>query len=156
MGGVTPVTSLSHFNELTKGDTPVVFDFFADWCQPCKMIAPVFEKLAGSTHGVGFYKVNTDELGDVAQECGITAIPTFILFHKGKKIDECKSANPGPLQQLVTAAASLVSVSAEGNTDDGGKHTDGVTESSTVAASGGDAGDDGGAAAAAAAAAAAF
>ncbi|THV00617.1 thioredoxin-domain-containing protein [Dendrothele bispora CBS 962.96] len=112
------------------------------------MISPVFEKLASSTSGLGFYKVDVDEQSDISQECGISAMPTFMLFHKGNKIDECKGAIPPNLQKLVTHGASLVTGSAEANTEDGGKHTDSVTESSTVAAAGA---DDGGAAAAAAA-----
>ncbi|KAK7464314.1 Peptide-N(4)-(N-acetyl-beta-glucosaminyl)asparagine amidase [Stygiomarasmius scandens] len=104
---VTAVTSLDQFKELINGDTPVIFDYWAVWCGPCKMISPVFEKLAESTPGVGFYKVDVDEQGDIAQECGITAMPTFILFHKGNKIDEFKGANPPGLQKLIATATSL-------------------------------------------------
>ncbi|THV00618.1 thioredoxin [Dendrothele bispora CBS 962.96] len=104
--GVTAITSLDQFKELINGETPIVIDFWATWCGPCKMISPVFEKLAESTASVGFYKVDVDEQEDIAQECGVSAMPTFILFHKGNKIDECKGAIPANLQKLIATATA--------------------------------------------------
>ena len=83
---VTPVTSSAHFRTLTSSSTYTVVDFYADWCPPCRTIAPVFSKLADD-HAVpgklGFGKVNVDHVKDVAGKYGITAMPTFLVFEDG-------------------------------------------------------------------------
>ena len=75
------------FENLSKNHLTLV-DFWATWCGPCRMIAPVVEELAGETEGVTFAKVNVDENGDVAMGLGIQAIPTLILFKDGQAVDQ--------------------------------------------------------------------
>lgn len=61
-------------------------DFFAEWCGPCKMLAPIFEELAGEYEGKAhFYKVNVDEAQEVAQKFSVTSIPTLILLENGEE-----------------------------------------------------------------------
>ncbi|WP_270942547.1 thioredoxin [Romboutsia lituseburensis] len=64
----------------------VVVDFFATWCGPCKMLAPVFEELSSEMDGKAtFLKVDVDECGDIAREYSISTIPTMIIFKNGEK-----------------------------------------------------------------------
>ena len=71
---------------IEKGN--VMVDFFAEWCGPCKMLSPIIEKLAGSYEGATLYKLNVDEVGDVAQALGVYSIPTLIFFKDGKLVDK--------------------------------------------------------------------
>lgn len=67
---------------------PVFVDFYADWCGPCKMAAPVVDKLAGEYEGkMMIVKLNVDEHNDVAAKYGVMSIPTVIVFNKGEEVD---------------------------------------------------------------------
>ena len=74
--------------ENLSGQHMALVDFWAAWCGPCKMIAPVVEALAAETEGVTFAKVNVDEHPEVAMGLGIQAIPTLFLFKDGKAVDK--------------------------------------------------------------------
>lgn len=72
--------------EVLKSDRPVLVDFYADWCGPCKMMAPIVEEIAKEVDGkakVG--KINVDENPDIAVEYNVMSIPTLIIFKKGKE-----------------------------------------------------------------------
>ncbi|MDI3497457.1 thioredoxin [Archaeoglobus sp.] len=85
----------SNFDETLKNNENVVVDFWAEWCMPCKMIAPVVEELAKEYAGkVVFGKLNTDENPTIAARYGISAIPTLIFFKKGKPVDQLVGAMP--------------------------------------------------------------
>lgn len=71
--------------EVLQADIPVLVDFFADWCNPCRMMAPVVEKLAGEYAGrVKVGKCNVDENMQLAQRYRVSSIPAFIVFKNGK------------------------------------------------------------------------
>jgi thioredoxin 1 len=71
----------------------VVVDFFAEWCGPCKMIAPQFEELSTKYLNIRFCKVDVDTCSDIAGSCGVQAMPTFILFKDGVECGRIIGAN---------------------------------------------------------------
>jgi thioredoxin 1 len=87
-GNVIELTDATFNDTIQQGQGPVLVDFWAPWCGPCKMIAPVIEEIAGEYAGKAtICKVNTDEHRDAAINYGINAIPTVILF-KGGQIEK--------------------------------------------------------------------
>ena len=83
------VFNSSNFEEeVLKSDIPVLVDFYADWCGPCKMMAPIVHQLAEAYAGkVKIGKLNVDESLDIAQKYRVMSIPTFIFFHDGEVED---------------------------------------------------------------------
>ncbi|KAJ6133533.1 thioredoxin [Penicillium samsonianum] len=105
---VLPINSYDEFNKIINSDHPVVIDFWAVWCGPCRAIAPHVEKWAESEETpVKFYKVDVDAQEEIAQECNIRAMPTFMSFKNGQKLGEYVGANPSGFDHLVKAAAAL-------------------------------------------------
>ena len=82
-------------NEVIKSERPVVVDFWAPWCGPCRMLAPVTEKLADSYTGkVKFCKINVDENPETSMKYGVRSIPTLIFFKGGEKKESSVGAVP--------------------------------------------------------------
>lgn len=83
-----PEVSQSTFGaDVLQSDKPVLVDFWAPWCGPCRMLAPVVEKLASKTSTVKFVKLNTDENPSIAGEYHVSGIPCLILFKGGHEVD---------------------------------------------------------------------
>lgn len=86
---------ITNFDEVLKKHKNVVVDFWAEWCMPCRMIAPIVDQLAKEYAGkVVFAKLNTDENPSIAGRYGITGIPTLIFFKNGRPVDRIVGALP--------------------------------------------------------------
>ncbi len=81
------IKTKQEFDQLTENNKNVVIDFYASWCGPCKMLAPIFENVAATTQNVKFVKVNVDEATELASLFGIQSIPTMIYI-KEKKLEK--------------------------------------------------------------------
>lgn len=92
--------------EVLQAETPVLVDFYADWCNPCRMMAPVVERLAEKYAGkVKVGKCNVDENMQLAQRYRVSSIPAFIIFKNGKPEASCVGAVPAAeLEQKVEQA----------------------------------------------------
>jgi thioredoxin 1 len=92
---IITLTDDSFDEQIKKLQGPVLVDFWAAWCAPCKMIAPSLEEIADEMAGdVNVAKVNVDEHGDVANRFGIRSIPTLVVFKDGKVVDQMIGAVP--------------------------------------------------------------
>jgi thioredoxin 1 len=100
--GVTKLTTTS-FDDFINTDKPVLVDFWADWCMPCRMMAPVMDELSQVYAGKAkFGKVNVDENPQIAGRYGIMSIPHFLIFKNGSRVEKIVGAvGRGPLENAL-------------------------------------------------------
>ena len=96
MAGAVTTLSDSTFDETVASDgDPVLVDFWAEWCGPCKMIAPILEEIADEQgESLQVAKLNVDEAGDIARRFEVMSIPTLILFKDGEPVKRIVGAKP--------------------------------------------------------------
>ncbi len=100
------LTDAEFDEKVLNSEHPVLVDFFATWCGPCKTIAPYLEELADEYEGkVKIAKVNVDENPASAAKFGVRSIPTLILFKNGKQEQTIIGADPGKIRDVVASAA---------------------------------------------------
>jgi len=100
--GVTFLKNRAEFQSALESKKLVVVDAFAEWCGPCKVIAPQVSKWSEEHTDVDFVKFDVDESPDIAQELGIRAMPTFLFFKGGEKVTEVVGVNPPALIAAIT------------------------------------------------------
>ena len=105
MGQLAQISDAA-FEQETRGDVPVLVDFWAEWCGPCRMVAPVLEQIAAEQAGkLKIVKLNVDENSQTPMQFGVTGIPTMILFKDGKPVDTKVGAMPkGQMKDWIAAA----------------------------------------------------
>ncbi|MCI8563493.1 MAG: thioredoxin [Lachnospiraceae bacterium] len=91
---VMHVTKENFETEVLQSEKPVLVDFWAGWCGPCKMVAPVLEEIADEVADVKITKVNVDEQPELAQKFQVMSIPTMVLIKEGKVVDTTVGAQP--------------------------------------------------------------
>jgi len=95
MSAATSVTDETFKLEVLESEVPVLVDFWAPWCGPCRMVAPIVDEIASQYEGkVKVVKVNTDENPSVASQYGIRSIPTLMIFKGGQRVDMVVGAVP--------------------------------------------------------------
>lgn len=100
---IVNLTAENFENEVRSGDQPVLVDFWAEWCGPCRMVAPVLDQLADELDGkVRIAKLNVDEHQNLAIQYQVSSIPTFILFKNGEPAERMLGAMPkGAFEALI-------------------------------------------------------
>ena len=81
---VIQITTATFEQEVLQSEVPVLVDFYADWCGPCKMMGPVIDEIAAEMPDMKFCKLNIDEEMEIAQQYRVMTIPTFIVFKNGE------------------------------------------------------------------------
>mgnify|MGYP006266910537 CR=1 FL=1 len=94
MGATKQITDANFADDVLMSDKPVIVDFWAEWCGPCKMVAPILEEIAAENDSIVIGKLNVDENPQTAASFGITSIPTMMVFQGGQPVKSIIGAKP--------------------------------------------------------------
>ncbi|MCL2883866.1 MAG: thioredoxin [Oscillospiraceae bacterium] len=105
---VLTVTKETFENEVLKSAVPVLVDFWASWCGPCRMVGPVVDEIAGEVTDAKVAKVNVDEQPELAMQYGVMSIPTLIVFKNGQVVQKAVGVRPkADIVNMLHAAAAV-------------------------------------------------
>ncbi len=89
------LTVIEYNEKVANSDLPVLIDFYATWCGPCRMLSPVIEEIAKEYEGkIKVFKVDVDEEGELANEFGVTSIPTLVVVKNGEVVEKATGYRP--------------------------------------------------------------
>ena len=84
----------NNFAEIKSSEKPVLLDFYADWCGPCRMVGPIVDEIAEERSDIVVGKVNVDEENELASQFGVFSIPTLVVMKDGKVVEQASGARP--------------------------------------------------------------
>ena len=84
----------NNFEEVKNSDKPVLIDFYADWCGPCRMVAPILHEIAEERSDIIVGKINVDDEGELAMQFGVYSIPTLVVMKNGEVVKQASGARP--------------------------------------------------------------
>ena len=84
----------SNFEEIKQGDKPILIDFYASWCGPCKMLSPIIDEIAEERNDIVVGKVNVDDEPELAEKFGVFSIPTLVILKDGEIVHQSAGARP--------------------------------------------------------------
>ena len=88
------ITKENFEQEVIQSDRTVLLDFYADWCGPCRMVAPILEEIAQETESIKVCKINVDEQPELAVQFQVSSIPLLVVMEKGKVVNQALGARP--------------------------------------------------------------